>query len=215
MRILSVAALFLLHSVSGHTQPPVRGGLPCLLRVCVGAPLSSVMSLRWEPVTLGRAGVDQDAVDRLRMFVRAPDETLQGLVPYWTYGAFDTEGLALLHRLEAVCQELGVWMRPRASYVDDEGRRVTATFDVVPDGQGQRFEIATLSLVHARDLPDEELARIGREEAKRYAGVPPYPNEVHPGVQWLPRAAEGPTLRLFAPLADNRDLARHPACRAD
>jgi hypothetical protein len=220
VRILSVVAVLLVYCVCSDAQPAMPPELPCLPQACAGAPLSSVVSLPWEAVPVAdAASVVDDDMARIRVFVRAPEQTLRSLASYWSRGAFDAEGLDLLQRVDAVCQDLGVWMRPRASYVDGDGRRVTAAFEAVPteDGEGQHFRIATLSVVHDPAMPDDAVVRMGREIARRYTGVPFYPNELRAGVQWLPRAAEGPTLRLFAPLAGGRqrDLARHPACLAD
>jgi hypothetical protein len=224
VRTLLTAVLLLLVSFLSHANdnPPVRDGLPCVRRVCVGDDLIRLLNLPWQPVAeAAAAGASRPAAvpDWLSTFIRAERTTLELLAPYWTRRRFDAARLAVLGRVTAVCQELGFWLRPQASYVNERGHATTVTFEPVPspDMQTQTFRVATVTRTYSQDTSRDELARVARAIADRYAGLPMYANEAQPAVQWLPRAVDGPTLRLFAPVGDAVQrgiaLSRHPACR--
>jgi hypothetical protein len=227
MRVLLVAMLVVLSSPPAHADnPPVRAGLPCLRQVCVGDDLPRVLSIPWEPVTLAAGPASSSAnqgssspLERLRTILRADEATLERIAPYWSHRMFDATGLDALGQVRAVCHDLGVWMRPQATYVNDHGHTTIVTFEPVPsiDSQTQRFRVATVTRIYPEDTSEDELARIGREIAVKYGELPMYASETQPGVQWLPEAREGPTLRLFGPIGDSADrailLSRHPSCQ--
>jgi hypothetical protein len=204
----------------------VRAGLPCLRQICVGDDLPRVLSISWEPVTLAAGPASSStnqssssAFGRLRTFLRADEAILERIAPYWSHRMFDATGLDALGQVQAVCHDLGVWMRPQATYVNDDGYTTIVTFEPVPsiDSKRQRFRVATVTRIYPQDTSEDELVRIGSEIAAKYGELPMYASETQPGVQWLPDALEGPTLRLLGPIGDSADrtilLSRHPSCQ--
>lgn len=226
MRVLLVAILLVLSSQPSHADnPPVRAGLPCLRQVCVGDDLPRVLNIPWEPVVLAADPASLSAsqrfasvLARLRTFLRTDEATLERIAPYWLHRMFDAAGLSALGQVHAVCHDLGVWMRPQATYVNDRGYTTIVTFEPMPsiDTQAHRFRVATITRIYPQATSPDELARIEREIAAKYGELPMYASETLPGVQWLPEALEGPTLRLLGPIGDSDRtilLSRHPSCQ--
>jgi hypothetical protein len=196
---------------------PVENGMPCVSQLCVGENLQDLLQLPWDDVNT--VPPQPDTIEEGLIY--ADPATMQTVAAYWPKRTFDAAGLLALTQVDAVCQDLGVWQRPRASFTDSDGHRTAVSFEPVvsEDGHVNHFEVATITRWVDHDATPEDIRALGEDIAKRYAGLPPYPSSVSPGVLWRPTAAAGASLELFAPVGDPAqraiDLNRHPMCHGE
>lgn len=212
---LAAAALF----ASSARAADVDAGaptMPCLAGVCVGDDLQTLLALPWQPVVLPQRPGPQRALGRMADALRGQPQAVEQVLHYWPFRWFDEEGLRALASLDAVCDDLGVWWRPRAALMQPNGHQVVVTFEpVASEGaqRPQRFRVATVSMRLAADA-----AQDAQQLRPQYDDFPRYPTSDEPGVRWLTDGQGRVSLTLFAPLGDSTDdtlqLREQSACHA-
>ena len=191
----------------------IEGGMPCVGEVCVADDLVDLLDLPWEEGAPAMPPAPPASVP----FV-GDDETLRTVGEYWAGRVFDSVGLHALAEVDAVCQDLGVWRRPRARFIADDGWRTTVSFEPVlsEDGHSPRFRVATITQFPPETATPAEVDAFAQRVAERYAGLPRFPSATSPGVRWRSVSPQGPNLKLFAPIGDasrrSIELRRHPLC---
>ncbi len=204
---------------------PLKAGQPCVEELCVGDDMLDLVDLPWETVqhpvpgvAMASATVSDKAMEHLHEILRADEDTIKAVAPYWMLRSFDANGLRALRGVRAVCGSLGVFGRMHAQYLSAEGDTTVVSFEPIPsdDGRRQSFRVATITRFFTRlDSPDA-VAALGESIAQRYAGVDRFPSADRPGVRWRTEGDQGANLKLFAPIGDPLEragqLRRHPAC---
>ena len=191
----------------------IEGGMPCVDEVCVADDLVDVLNLPWEAGAPASTPVPPDGVPFI-----GDVETLRTVGEYWASRVFDSVGLHALAEVDAVCEDLGVWQRPRARFTSDDGWRTTVSFEPVlsEDGHSPRFRVATITQLPPETATRAEVEAFGEEAAEHYAGLPRFPSATAPGVRWRSTSPQGPSLKLFAPIGDATErgiaLRQHPLC---
>jgi hypothetical protein len=206
------AALCVILCVPASADLPV----PCLADVCVGDELRQLVDRpSWIPVELPAADeYTAKNEQHLSRMLRGDAQVVADVLKYWPHRWFDGQGLKALNALQAVCDDVGVWLRPHAAFLNSEGRRVVVTFEPVATGVDahQRFRVATLFTRAA----GETARALEAEIAARYEGFPRHPTESEPAVR-LRADANGVSLKMFAPIVDSIRIAdalrEQPNCR--
>jgi len=195
---LVTAALCMATASTAVRAQDAHARMPCLHGVCVGDELRSLLALAWQrAVVSNSAGPAASLAARIGGSLRGHPAIVETVLRYWPGRWFDGPALQALAALDAVCEDIGVWWRPRASFTAAHGQSIVATFEAVPSsGAGaQPFRVATLSL----RLPGDAV-ELREELSARYAGYPTYPTDDEPGVRWLTDAQGNLSVKLFAPI---------------
>jgi len=203
----------------------VRGGMPCVEEVCVGDDVLELAHVAWQPAVnptngqpLSESRTSRMYTDRLKIILRADDAAIEAVAPYWYLRRFDAEGFRVLASIRAVCEDLGVSGRLRATYMDRQGRATEVHFEPVPsdDAKSQRFLVAAIRSYVGGDTDASRLKRIGAELVAPYQGFNTFGSPNKPAAAWVPHARRGPNLTLLAPTGDPHErtskLREHPEC---
>lgn len=221
MQFLPATSLFLGLVISTTVQAAADerpAPVPCIGSVCVNADLRSLLELPWLQVASPAAAPARiRGQRRMARAVRGEPKAVEAVLARWPGRWFDGAGLKALATLDAVCEDLGYWWRPRALLPAADGARMVVAFEPVPSGERpQRFRVATVTLQWPQDASRDEAAQWQAEFRHRYAGYASYPTGERPAVRWQPRGADGPSLKLFAPLdagsGSAMALRTQPAC---
>lgn len=202
----------------------VRNGMPCVEEVCVGDDVLKLANVAWQPAVnptngqpLSESRASRMYTDRLKVILRGDDAAIEAVAPYWYLRRFDAEGFRVLAGIRAVCEDLGVSGRLRATYIDRQGRTTEVHFAPVSsdESKSQRFLVAVIRSYVGGDVDPSRLKRIGAELLAQYQGFNTYGSPTKPAAAWVPHARRGPNLTLLAPIGDPREptkLREHPEC---
>ncbi|MDB5827531.1 MAG: hypothetical protein JWQ73_1751 [Variovorax sp.] len=178
--------------------------MPCIGGLCVADALHSLLDLPWQPVAAPRPSrTPLPAMDRITHSLRGDAAVVSTVLRYWPSRWFDGPALKALDSIDALCEDVGVWWRPRARLVRKDRPNLLVTFEPVLSATGaQAFRIATIfmQLPNAVQQPDASSRRAELEA--RFQGFPTYPTDDTPGVRWLTDAKGAVSLKLFAPVGD-------------
>jgi hypothetical protein len=191
---------------------------PCIANLCVGGDLHEMLDLPWNPIRAKTLGADESSImARIESSLRGARETTATVMRYWEGRLFDADGLAALDSLDAVCEDIGVWWRPRASLIDQHGEKVSVAFEPVvePDDGSTALRIATISVEFSKTLSPDRMLRRREELMERFAAYQIYPSATEPGVRWITRSDGILALKLFAPLGDVKKRARSLPSQSD
>jgi hypothetical protein len=205
--------------------PSVRAGMPCVDEVCVGDDVLELTGVAWQPAVnpangrpLSESRTSRMYTQRLKTILRGADAAIEAVAPYWYMRQFDAEGFRRLAGIRAVCEDLGVSGRLRATFMERHGRKTEVHFEPVPsgDGKSQRFLVAAIRIDVDRDTDSSSLDAIGAELTAKYKGYDTYGSPTKPAAVWVAHASRGPHLTLLAPIGDPQEraarLREHPDC---
>jgi hypothetical protein len=203
----------------------VRNGMPCVEEVCVGDDVLKLEHVAWQPAVnptngqpLSESRASRMYTDRLKVILRGDEAAIEAVAPYWYLRRFDSEGFRVLAGVRAVCEDLGVAGRLRATYIDRQGRMTEVHFEPVSsdEGKSQRFLVVAIRSYVGGDTDPSRLKRIGAELLAQYEGFNTYASPAKPAAAWVPHARRGPNLTLLTPTEDPRErtskLHGHPEC---
>jgi len=218
MPLLLCAGLLCLGSARAQ-HAPIENGLPCVAEVCIDDDLTALLDLPWLAVPHGPG--NPAAIPALSEILRADDEAMKAIEPYWGLHLFDAPGLAALARVKAVCRDIGVWQRPYAEYIARDGSRTRVVFEAEPSLNGSTavFRVAMIVRRVPEGASAEHVHALAQEAQLHYDGLSSYASTAAPGAGWQSTSADGPALVLVAAVGDPQqraaDLSRHPLCVSD